>query len=267
MKTAGKLSALLLALALLLGLGGCGQESGAAFRVLETVGTRHYGVICRKEDRIAPRIDAAMNALAADGTLAAISVRWLGQNAITLKGAPLAEETEDGAEPPEPRTLIVGVEADFEPVAFSSDGILRGMSVDIAEALGRVLGWEVRYQPISPAEVGTQLSSGNIDCALGFDPGEVSASKYTVGVTYMESSIVLAVRPDSEVRRLRDLKDRRVGTIDDPAVTAMIRGDEKITKYASGATMYLSPQRCIAALDNGWCAAVAVDRILLDHLT
>ena len=36
-------------------------------------------------------------------------------------------------------------------------------------------------------------------------------------------------------------------------------------KYASGATVYLSPERCISALDNGWCAAVAIDELRLDY--
>ena len=46
-----------------------------------------------------------------------------------------------------------------------------------------------------------------------------------------------------------------------------VRSDERITRYASGATVYLSAQRCINALDNGWCAAIAMDEIMLDYAT
>ncbi len=288
-----RISALVLVFLLMLGLGGCGESQYTAFRVLETVGARHYGLIYRLDDRLAPQVDAAMNKLAARGELSAISVRWLGRDAITLKPSSRAvkearaeakEETAEGespreedvsasaapsqeAEPETVRRLIVGVEAEFQPMAFLENGIQRGMSIDIADALGRVLGWEVAYQPIAPAEVGAQLSSGNIDCALGFDPASVRADKYTVGVHYMDSDVVVAVRPDSGIHRLRDVKQQRIGTISDPVITAILSENDKVTRYASGATVYLSPLRCVRALDNGWCAAIAVDRLMLDHLS
>ena len=257
------LLAVLLAASLPAGLAGCGQGENGSYRVLSVLGARRYSVLYRLDDRLASVVDGAMEGLAADGSLAAISLRWLGRDAITLR-----EREREAAEEPEStaRTLIVGVEADCVPMAYTEDGALRGMSVDIADALGRALGWEVAYQPVSPAEVETQLASGNIDCALGFDPAAVSDAKYTVGVTYMESDVVLAVRPGSAVKRLRDLREQRVGTVNDPALTALVRRDEKLTHYASGATVYLSAARCVEALDKGWCAAVAMDRIILEHM-
>ena len=289
-----RISAFLLALALALGIYGCGESRDTSFRVLDTVGVRHYGLIYRLDDRLAPQVDQAMKTLAARGELSAISVRWLGQDVITLKASrsdraaqaeadkareeaeePPAEEVEalpTQLEAPEEaeeasRRLIVGVEAEFQPMAFLENGVQRGMSIDIADALGRVLGWEVSYQPIAPAEVEAQLSSGNIDCALGFDPAAVRADRYTTGVSYMDSDVVVAVRPDSKVHRMRDVKGQRIGTISDPVIAAILAGNDKVTRYASGATVYLSPTRCVRALDNGWCAAIAVDRLMLQHLT
>ena len=260
--------------ALALALCACGGQTPAGFRILETVGTRRYNVICRLDDRIAPQIDAAMERLAASGELSAISIRWLGRDAITLKGkaAEPEEQEEEGdrdeaGDEPAARRLIVGVEAEFNPFAFTENGELRGMSIDIAGALARALGWEAAYQPIKPAEVGTQLSSGNIDCALGFDPDTVSAEKYTVGVGYMDSDVVVAARASGGAKRLRDTKGERIGVIDDPVVQKILKENEKVTRYASGATVYLSVRRCLNALDNGWCAAIAMDRIMLEHLS
>lgn len=261
-----QIAAALLAIALALGLCGCGQGESGAFRTLSVIGTRRYSVLCRKGDRLAPLLGGAMEGLAADGTLSALSVRWLGRDAITLKAQAAPGEDADGRPETAARTLIVGVEADHAPMACEEDGVLRGMSIDLADALGRALGWEVAYQPISADEVEMQLSSGNIDCALGFDPASVNAAKYNVGATYLESDVVLAVRPDSHVKRLRDLKEQRVGTVNDPALTGLVRADEQITRYASGATAYLSSGRCVNALDNGWCAAIVMDRVVLEHL-
>lgn len=269
-----RLGAALLGLALLGTLGGCGQDESAPFRVLEELGERDYAVICRLNDRIAPQIDEAMNTLAAEGTLSALSLRWLGRDAVTLRAGARPEEPEDAeeAEEPEepeaaeePRVLIVGVETDAAPLSFSQNGSLGGLHVDIAAALGKTLGWEVRYQPISAGEVETQLSSGNIDCALGFDPGAVRPEKYSVGVTFLHSEIVLAVRQESPVRRLRDLRELTVGTPDDPLITALVKTDESLTKYAAGATVYRTPRRCLEALETGLCAAVVLDRMMLEH--
>ena len=268
---------LLLCAALLLPLCACGGgENDGPFRVLETLGTKRYGVICRKDDRLAPLIDAAMVSLASSGRLSSICTRWLGSDRITVTGGNPAESLpevtptpvpEEGEEPEPVRKLIFAVERDFSPMAFEENGSLRGMSVEIAEAIAQTLGMEVGWQLISPSEVATQLSSGNVDCALGFDPDEVSAEKYTVGVCYMESSIVLAARRGSAVESLRDIRGERVGTIDDPLLEATVKGSESVTRYASGATVYLTPERCMEALDKGWCAAVAMDSLMLSHMS
>ena len=262
--------ALLLALILPAALTGCGQAETSPFRELEVLGERRYSLICRLNDRIAPQLDAAMEDLAAAGTLSSISIRWLGRDAIILKGKEKSQEAEieaaEGAEALPSRVLILGVEDGYDPMAFATGGALQGMSVDIGAALGEALGWEVRYQPISPGEIGTQLASGNIDCALGFDPGEISASKYTVGVTYLRSEIVLAARRDTGVKRLRDLEEKTVGTTNDPMVTSLVQNHDKLTKFAAGATIYLTPRRCVEALNTGLCAAVAMDRIMLEHV-
>lgn len=258
-----RISAIILALALLLCCCGCGKTENAAFRTLEVLGDKHYSVICRKDDRLAPAINAAMNVLAAQTSLSSISLNWLKQDRITLSGDFNALSALEDL--PEGRTLLFGVEKDFNPMAFTENGELKGMSIDIGKALGDALGCEVRFIPIVPSEVGTQLASGNIDCAIGFDSGLVSESKYSVGVSYMESKIVLSVRSNSEVRRIKDIKGQRIGTVNDPAVVSAVKVNEKITKFASGATVYLSPERCVAALDCGWCAAVAMDSLMLSY--
>lgn len=255
--------ALLLAFLLLLPLCACGKAEPGAFRSLETVGVKHYCVICRGGDRLADVIDAAMKTLAGTGSLSAISVRWLGSDRNCLQGDSGALAALD--ELPEPRVLNIGVESEFYPIAYTDGDETRGMCVDIALAIGEQLGWEVRITSITPDEVGTQLSSGNIDCAVGFDSGLVRAADYSVGSCFLESDILLAVRAESDVRRVKDLAGARVGTVSDPSVLKALRSSEKLTKYASGATEYLSLPRCIEALDKGWCGAVVLDALMLAY--
>ena len=254
---------MLLALLLLAGLCACGEKSEGPFRALEVVGTKHYCGICRGGDKLAPVILAAVEALAGTGTLSALSVKWLGSDRICMDGnAAALSELE---ELPEPRTLIFGIPSEFHPLGYLEYDEPRGFAADIAAAVGELLGWEVRLLCISPDEVGSQLNSGNIDCAMGFDSNLDHAEKFTIGGCFLESDILLAVRSESEVRKPKDLEGCRIGTINDPVVLKAIRGDEKITKYATGATEYLSLPRCIEALDLGWCSAVVLDSLMLTY--
>ena len=258
-----KCIAFLLVLALLAALCGCGQTEVSAFRVLEVLGEKQFCAICRSGDKLAPIIDAAMLTLAGNGRLSAISSRWLGKDRSCLDGD--AGALRALGELPEARRLIIGVETDYDPLSFEENGMLCGMSVDLANAVGELLGWEIMLLPIAADEVAAQLASGNVDCALGFDHGTVSAEKYSIGQPYLKCDIILAVRSESEVKRVRDLRDTRIGVVHDPAVLKAVRSSEKLTKYASGATEYLSIERCLNALDNGWCSAVAMDSLMLSY--
>lgn len=168
MRTAKRALALLLALTLALCLCACGEEA-SVYTIIGTVGEKRYGTIYRLDDRVAAPVNAAMSVLAASGELSLLSTQWLGQDSVTLKGS--ADAITALEEQPEPRMLIVGVEEDVIPLAYERDGEYVGMSVDIAKAIGRLLGWEIRIQPISSQDIAAQLSSGNIDCALGFGLG------------------------------------------------------------------------------------------------
>ena len=256
--------ALLLALLLLTSLWGCGNKELSAFRTLEVLGTKRYCTICRGGDKLSPRIEAAMAELARTGELQSASIRWLGSDrSVWDSDSAGMQDLLGDEEQPEARTLLFGVEADFYPMAYTENDVLQGFCVDLAMGIGAVLGWDVQIIAISPSEVGTQLSSGNIDCALGFDGSLVKADSYDIGSCFLESDIVLAVRSESGIKRVKDLQDQRVGTVSDPAVLAALRGNENLTKRASGATEYLSLSRCIEALDKGWCAAVALDELAL----
>ena len=260
METAKRILALLLTAALALGLCACGEDP-SVYVIIDTVGEKNYGTIFRLGDRIAEPVCAAMSALAASGELSVYSTKWLGQDTITLRGSADAITALD--EPPQPRMMIVGVEENMIPLSYLRDGEYTGMSVDIANAIGRLLGWEIRIQPINSNDLAAQLSSGNIDCALGFGMESVSPENYTFGDRYMASDIVLMVRTDSGVHKIKDLKGKKIGSVKDAAVIAALQGNEKIVKYVESVTAYLSPTRCMNALNNGWCAAVAMDRIMI----
>lgn len=255
--------ALLLAVILLFSLCACGDKETRAFRPLHTVGQRDYTVVHRAGDSLAPVVEAAVSVLAANGTLTAISWQWLNADLVSLEGDP--EALAPYTQALEPRSVIVGVDNHFNPLSYDENGQMTGLFVDVAKAIGSLLGWEIKFQPIPRNELGAQLSSGNIDCAVGFDARLVSADSYSVGEGFLRSDIVLAVRSGSEIKSVKDIDGRRVGIVDDTAIERLLRSDEKLSKYSSGSTTYVSARQCVKAMDMGWCRAVVMDNIMLSY--
>jgi hypothetical protein len=74
-----RLTALLLALGILLSLAGCAKTVGN-YRVLKTFGEESFRIGYRLDDQVAVYIDAALRSLAADGTVHRLAVEWMGQD-------------------------------------------------------------------------------------------------------------------------------------------------------------------------------------------
>ena len=257
-----RILAFILLAALCLGISGCGDEQMGSYTVLEEIGTKQYAAIYRSGDVVATVVEAALSNLTANGTVSRISSTWLGSDRILTEGNINALSE---VEIPASRSLNIGVDTDAPPFAYTgSSGNLTGFSVDVANAIGSLLGWSVKIIPVKSSEIETQLSSGNIDCALGFDPKCVDAEKYALGEIFMESTIVLAVPENSDVRNIRRIRGERIGTISDPALESAIAGHDKISKHSDGATVYLTPPRCISAMEKGWCVAIVMDILMLE---
>lgn len=256
-----RILAIILVAALCLGLVGCGKNEVGSYTVLERIGTKQYATIYRSNDVISDLVEACLSALAASGSLGRISTKWLGSDYIEIAGntAALSE-----VEIPAERVLIIGVDTDAPPFAFMSGENIEGFSVDIANAIGSYLGWTVKIIPVKSADIATQLASGNIDCALCFAPECVDSTKFTLGEVLMESDIVIAVPEDSNVKNIRRIRGERIGTISDPALEKAISEHDKITKHSDGATVYVTPPRCISAMEKGWCVAIVMDILMLE---
>lgn len=253
--------AFMLALVMLLCLSACGSDN-SRYRVLSTVGQRSYALVFRLGDRQAEPVTAAMDELAGSGRLSQICRQWLHEDRISLRGSAGALDALE--EPPQPRVLIAGVEADSPPLGYPEGDGYAGMSVDIARELASLLGWEVRIQPISADEVDAQLASGNIDCAVGFDPLNVNSEHCSVSHVYMESDLVVAVPRDSDCRSMRDLRDLKIGSVRDNATLTALKNDKNVNRYVRRVVSFVTPERCLYALDNGSCAAVSMDILVLD---
>lgn len=256
------LSLILMILSSVLTLAACSGSGDKPYRVIETLGQAQYCAAFRADDPVADEVCAALSVLAADGTIASLSQQWIGEDLSCLSGDKNALEKLESRS--ERTSLIIGVEEEFRPLSYSDGGEYMGFTVDLARRIGALLGWDIRIQPMAASELTAQLVSGNVDCALGFDTEGADVSKLRVGECYMESSIVLASLSDGDVKHIRDLKDLKIGAVKGTSAVSAAASSEKAAKYAQSITAYLSPLRCINALREGWCAAIAMDEIMLE---
>ena len=80
----------------------------------------------------------------------------------------------------------------------------------------------------------------------------------------MKSEVVIAVPESSDVKSIRRIRGERIGTISDPALEEAINAHSKIIKHSDGATVYVTPPRCISAMEKGWCVAIVMDILMLE---
>lgn len=184
---------------LLVALTGCGDATGG-LRVIETYESEGgYVMAFRKDDRLCELVAAVMKELAANGTLRTASLTWFGDDRIATKSERGAMD--ELREDVQPRTLYVGVNTDNMPLSYAEGDEYRGFDVDVANYVCGYLGWSMVVRPIGADDIGVQLASGNIDCAMGVPVAERS-SAYSYTPEYLSGKYVLVTRLDGPRSRM-----------------------------------------------------------------
>ena len=148
MKKLAKLLALGMALALCLGLfSACGQQE-VELKIMEggSLAPEEYGIGFRKEDvELRDTVNAALQVLAAEGTLAEISTEWFGSDITTIEADASALDNIN----PEAREFILGLDDSFPPMGYRNEqNEIVGFDIDVANAVCEKLGWTLVVQPI-----------------------------------------------------------------------------------------------------------------------
>jgi len=119
----------------------------------------------RENTRLLTAVDTGLEELERNGTLRGLYNRYFAGRRFTY-------------EPPEDiehRTgyLTIALPPDNPPLSFKNDeGGFVGMDVELAIALGDVLGVEMRFLEYDAWELVTAVQFGQADLALGWHPGE-----------------------------------------------------------------------------------------------
>lgn len=262
MKKSKKLAALLLVVCMLLPLAGCGKVVGR-YRVLETLSTQEFSIGYRQDDYVRYYVDAALQTLAADGTVGALAYKWFGEDKTSFsKNINALSQVGEAA----PRTLLIGVDADAFPLSYLDGDTYSGFDVELAREVCSRLGWEAKFISIKAENAYVELSSGNIDVAWGGLALAREDVDYEVTSPYLTNDIVIVTLAQGGPKSLRGLKDGTLAMTVEQKYMDALASNEKLMerlgqiKRVSGGTQSLFDQ-----LNSGSVNAIIVYSLALNY--
>jgi ABC-type amino acid transport substrate-binding protein len=262
LKKSIRLAALLLVLCLMLPLAGCGKVVGR-YRVLETLATQEFSIGYRENDYVRYYVDAALQTLAADGTVGTLAYKWFGEDKTSFsKNINALEQAGQAA----PRTLLIGVDADAFPMSYLDGETYSGFDVELAREVCSRLGWEAKFISIKAENAYVELSSGNIDVAWGGLALAREDVNYEVTSPYLTNDIVIVTLAQGGPKSLRGLKDGTLAMTVEQKYMDALASNEKLMerlgqiKRVSGGTQSLFDQ-----LNSGAVNAIIVYSLALNY--
>lgn len=135
---------------------------------------------------------------------------------LTACGAKETSETAAQEKQTEKKVLRVGTSGIYPPFGYlGDDGEMEGYEVDIFEAIGEELGFEVEWTIAEFAGLFGMLDSGRIDTVANLIVAtEERVEKYDFTEPHAYSGAMLTVKEDrDDIRSLEDLKGKRLGTL------------------------------------------------------
>lgn len=163
-------------------------------------------------------------------------------------------------------TFIVGFDAEYPPYGYMDEsGEYVGFDLDLAQEVCDRNGWELVKQPIDWDAKDMELNSGTIDCIWSGFTMTGREEDYTFSVPYVDNSIVFVVMNDSDIQTKADLAGKVVVTqADSSALTALTSeedNDENLALTASFAELQqvADYNTAFLNLESGAVDCIAVD--------
>ena len=171
--------------------------------------------------------------LAAFGTIAASAVlAGCGGKTAETSGAPSDDASTlapsgDDKSAASTMKLIVGFDAAYPPYGYvGDDGSYTGFDLELAQEVGRRVGWEVQLEPIDWDAKDTLMNSGAINCIWNGFTIEGRENDYTFSEPYMLNAQVVVVKKGSGISDLAGLAGKAVITQTDSAAYDVLAGED-----------------------------------------
>ena len=148
--------------------------------------------------------------------------RWLLSILAALTFLTGCDQTDDNA-------LVVGMELTYPPFETTRDGRPDGISVRLAEDLGKYLDRPVKIRNVSFDGIIAALNSGKIDLIISsMTKTEVRARSINFSDGYVTNGLCLLVGKNSPVQSVADLKKEGVKIAVKQATTGDLWGKENL---------------------------------------
>ncbi|CAI9388939.1 transporter substrate-binding domain-containing protein [Niallia sp. Sow4_A1] len=113
------------------------------------------------------------------------------------------------------KVLVMGTSADYAPFEYidtaKSDDII-GFDIDLANALGEKLGYEIQVKDMDFSGLISALQSGKVDLVLsGMSPTPERAENVDFSDVYYTSKDLVITTKDSNIKTVQDLEGKKVG--------------------------------------------------------
>lgn len=160
------------------------------------------------------------------------------------------------------RQFVVGFDAEFPPYGYKDDsGEYVGFDLDLAQEVCNRLGWTLVKQPIDWDAKDMELNSGAIDCIWNGFTMTGREDEYTFSKPYVDNSIVYIVRADSDIQTEADLAGKHVITQAGSSALSALRDESKADVVNSFASLdeIADYNTAFMNLEAGTNDAIAVD--------
>lgn len=165
------------------------------------------------------------------------------------------------------KKIIVGIDK-FKPYSYlNNEGDYTGIDVDMARYAFGKMGYEPEFKFIDWEKKDDNLADGTIDCIWSCYSYTGREDKYQWAGPYMKSRQVVAVRNDSDIYTLSDLKNKRIG------VQTTTKGEQVFLKRTNvlipetyNINSFSTTDELLAVLRKGYVDAIAGHEALLLHM-
>lgn len=156
--------------------------------------------------------------------------------------------------------LIVGFDSEFPPFGFvAADGSYDGFDLATAEELCNRLGWDFEAVAIDWSSKDAELASGNINCIWNGFTYTGRENEYTWSDPYVDNSIVLVVKADSDITSLADLAGKKVMAQSASSAVDAIEANEEFKASLAGVVELADYSTGFQDLKQGGVDAIAAD--------
>lgn len=165
-------------------------------------------------------------------------------------------------------TFTVGLDDTFAPMGFRDDkGELVGFDIDLATAVAKEMGLEIKFKPINWDAKDMELKSKNIDCIWnGMSQTPEREKAMSLSKKYLNNKIILMTQKDDvKVDNAADLAKYNIGTQADSSALEMLGKNESFNDFKDKITEYKSYDDAILDMKAGRIDVIAIDQVLGEY--